>query len=406
MSFYKKENQDILLDDNDLLIANGDWVIDESTEQHIELLLNSEKGNWLQYPFFGVGISRYINSRGGLNNRVALQKSIRENAKDDGLTLKLLSFILDGNNENIYISGEYKNMNLKSIYTNSERSFDTILKLAIDSKERVKELYEQILEEKLSEPTLAQLTSTSKTAVWRLWTFITSFQIWAMEMKYRIYKEKLDDAAEYAQSHTTAWYQKKATLFQYGDALTVINGAVVYPVIDTTKQIIKAAAVSVTPNATLLIKVAKLDANNDTLVALESSEFDAFKAYVNEFQDAGVLTQVSSQNADVLKLNIIVYYNPLALPLQQFQQNTEAAINTYLKNLPFNGVFRTTSLIDAMQKVTGFIDVKINQLEASVSYLIVPYYAPIDTLYPTVAGYMKIDPNFPLSNNITYMPYV
>lgn len=54
--------QDILLDDNfDLRIENGDFVVGESTNQHAEILLLSEKGDIRQYPFLGVGIKSFIN---------------------------------------------------------------------------------------------------------------------------------------------------------------------------------------------------------------------------------------------------------------------------------------------------------------------------------------------------------
>lgn len=49
-------------DDNILLINNGDFLIGESEDQHIEAILRSEKGHWKETPFLGVGISKAINS--------------------------------------------------------------------------------------------------------------------------------------------------------------------------------------------------------------------------------------------------------------------------------------------------------------------------------------------------------
>lgn len=55
--------QDILLDkDNDLLIRNGDFVIDESLTQDITILLGLNQGELKSDPLLGPGLIRLINS--------------------------------------------------------------------------------------------------------------------------------------------------------------------------------------------------------------------------------------------------------------------------------------------------------------------------------------------------------
>lgn len=55
--------KDFLSDpDGDLLIKDGDFVIGESEEQHINDILVSHPGGWRQTPFLGVGISKFFNS--------------------------------------------------------------------------------------------------------------------------------------------------------------------------------------------------------------------------------------------------------------------------------------------------------------------------------------------------------
>ena len=52
---------DILLDETfDLLIAGGDLVTGESTEQHQELLLLTQKGDWKEDTTVGVGVKQYL----------------------------------------------------------------------------------------------------------------------------------------------------------------------------------------------------------------------------------------------------------------------------------------------------------------------------------------------------------
>jgi hypothetical protein len=48
---------DLLLDsDFDLLIADGDLSLGESTRQHQQLIMLSEPGEWREFPTVGVGI--------------------------------------------------------------------------------------------------------------------------------------------------------------------------------------------------------------------------------------------------------------------------------------------------------------------------------------------------------------
>lgn len=68
-------------DDNLLMIKNGDFVVGESEEQHIEAILWSEKGHWKETPFLGVGISKAINSSnqiGSVERDILLQLELDE----------------------------------------------------------------------------------------------------------------------------------------------------------------------------------------------------------------------------------------------------------------------------------------------------------------------------------------
>ncbi len=52
---------DLLLDENyDLLIKDGDFVIDDSSQQDIDLIIQSIKTEWKQHPEIGFGISDYL----------------------------------------------------------------------------------------------------------------------------------------------------------------------------------------------------------------------------------------------------------------------------------------------------------------------------------------------------------
>lgn len=56
-------NNDILLDNFDLKIANGDLVIGESNDQDMELIALTNLGEWKRAPLMGAGVARMANAR-------------------------------------------------------------------------------------------------------------------------------------------------------------------------------------------------------------------------------------------------------------------------------------------------------------------------------------------------------
>lgn len=78
--------KDIILDDsNDLSFSVGDFVIKDSDQQHVILIINTFLGQWKQYPFVGVGIVRYLNSSG---KQGTLKRNITVQMIADGYEVK------------------------------------------------------------------------------------------------------------------------------------------------------------------------------------------------------------------------------------------------------------------------------------------------------------------------------
>jgi|688.fasta_scaffold02285_44 hypothetical protein len=73
--------KDITLLENDLYIINGDFSVQESDSQHIELIIDSWLGSWKQFPLCGVGIENYVKSSG---QSLALKRSISVQLEADG----------------------------------------------------------------------------------------------------------------------------------------------------------------------------------------------------------------------------------------------------------------------------------------------------------------------------------
>lgn len=75
--------KDIILENNDLLIEKGDFIIAESIAQHIELIIDSYIGHWKQYPLCGVGVDLFQKSSG---QQLALKRAISLQLEADGMT--------------------------------------------------------------------------------------------------------------------------------------------------------------------------------------------------------------------------------------------------------------------------------------------------------------------------------
>lgn len=74
--------KDILLDkDNDLLFQNGDFVIGESEQQDIKMILQAVKNDYKQFAEIGVNLVEEINSSGSVRS---LTQKIKLNLRMDG----------------------------------------------------------------------------------------------------------------------------------------------------------------------------------------------------------------------------------------------------------------------------------------------------------------------------------
>lgn len=95
MSYFRPIAKDWAVDptDNDELYVDGDLVIEESDQRHIEDILDSGKGEWREFPALGVEIHRYLNSVGQVVNRVGLQQVIRVQLEYDNFRVNRINIV-------------------------------------------------------------------------------------------------------------------------------------------------------------------------------------------------------------------------------------------------------------------------------------------------------------------------
>jgi hypothetical protein len=94
--------KDLILDTTfDLSFENGDFVIDESTEQHQELLLITNKGDWREDATIAVGVKRWLKDE---DDGGDLTGEIKKEFEKDGMRVQ--SIRLD--DEGFKINAPYK----------------------------------------------------------------------------------------------------------------------------------------------------------------------------------------------------------------------------------------------------------------------------------------------------------
>ena len=250
---------------------------------------------------------------------------------------------------------------------------------------------------------LSDLTTPSKVAAWRLIFFVTAVGIWSVELLFDKHVLWIEQRAKELAYGNIQWYVPVALEFQYGDSLVWNGKKYLYDPLLPSHRIITLAAASEV-GGYVILKVAKAIAG--VTQKLTTPELDAFTTYVKKVKPAGPKVLIVSRDPDLLKIHYHVMYDPLILTAAGELIATPGvfpvrnAINEYCVGLPFNGVFTVTELTDRIQLATGVIDPVFDSAE--VQYGIEPYTTFVDSYTPN-AGYLKIDPAYPLSATITYI---
>lgn len=256
----------------------------------------------------------------------------------------------------------------------------------------ITEIQTEIIGAVQADGTLAGASSTSSTAIWRLWTRIVAGAIWTIEVIFDRYQLDLLARVEALKPHSLRWYQQKALDFQYGsdlpeDSDTYDNSILTEE--EVTEQKIVAQAAATEENEYVKIKVAKADGENLTI--LDNDEYDALEAYLFEVKDAGVRLELINQQGDQLSITADIYYDPLVLNNSGQRldgtDNTpvQAAIRSFLRNLPFNGLLIKAKLTDTLQGIQGVWVPEIRSCQAGRFDAV--NLGEIDIQYLPFAGY-------------------
>jgi hypothetical protein len=234
--------------------------------------------------------------------------------------------------------------------------------------------------------------------------YIISIWIFSIETNIDDLQTQVEAEVERSRRWSIPMMVEDALNFQLGENLVWLNGDYRYLNDLPATRIVKLASATEVGNS-VTMKIANQDGNNLPF-PLSNSELAAFQIYMNLLKAPGVDLQIVSRAADLLKLNLRVYVNPLVIDtngsslINPSIRPVDDAIVAYCRNgIDFAGKFSVTELLDALQLVNGVVSPIFDSAEAK--YGILPY-SPFVDYYTPFAGYLEIDPAFPLTTSIQY----
>ena len=194
--------------------------------------------------------------------------------------------------------------------------------------------------------------------------YVVASCIWLLEKLFDRHREEVDARIEALRPHTLRWYASKAKEYMRGKDLIREDGVVVA---DYYTQV--------------YIKVATRGINGRPR-QLEAEDLAGLKGYLAQIKDAGVAVKVLNEPADNMRVELMVLYDPAifmvqnegetdddgytALSLMQDNKNViEEAVSRVISELPFNGEYRNSDLLAAVQAIEGIKVADIIKVEAA-----------------------------------------
>lgn len=236
--------------------------------------------------------------------------------------------------------------------------------------------------------------------------YVFAVAVWALEKLFDLHRADVDARIEQLEPHTLRWYVSKAKAYMQGQKL--VTDCDYYDTEGMTEQDIAAAkvvkyAVATESNTVVYIKVAReVDGNP---AALTAGQLEGLTSYMNEIKDAGVSVQFRNEPADQMRIDLLIYYDPTLLIIdangngsQNGKDPVRETTKQVIENLPFNGMFRKSDLMAALQalpcvEVADIKSVKVKPRNGAEWQTVEGYDRPF-------SGYYSID-----ALTVDYQPY-
>ena len=257
----------------------------------------------------------------------------------------------------------------------------------------IEQIQSEIIADIQATPELAEASSTSRRAIWRLFTFVQASAILLLEQLIDVFIAQNDVKISKAIPATASWINAKVLEFQYSatnpQIVQLVNFAPAYPVTDASLRLITRCAVVTTIANKVIIKVAK----SEPPTALTSTELSSLQSYINNIGVVGVNYSCQSLTSDKLMIDAEIYYDGQYSTV--ISSTVINAINVFLANFSFNGVLKVSDIELVIRNVVGVNDVLLKNIRMRSNAtafndgtFLVQNNTVISRLFPTVSGYI------------------
>ncbi len=213
---------------------------------------------------------------------------------------------------------------------------------------------------------LTDVTSTSRVSFFRLWVFVVATVIWARQQLWETLKQDIEDRTSVTRPFTKGWFIQQTLNYQHGQTLPESgiydNAGLTIKEVEEKKIVARSAVEEkiISGIGTLRIKAARLV--DDELERLTGSQLSGLQAYWDKMTAAGISVVCSSDDADLLKVKVDIYFKPDLLSATGKRLDGAddtpviTALNSYLKakNVnDFDGEISLNDLENVMEAVEG-----------------------------------------------------
>lgn len=246
--------------------------------------------------------------------------------------------------------------------------------------------------------------------------YIVASCIWVLECLFDRHTEEVETRIEALRPHTLRWYVSKTLEYMHNGKFVLTDGVVAADYYDVSglteteierKRIVK-YAVATESNTQVFIKVAKSSANGRPM-QLTPNELSGLEYYLSQIKDAGVAIKVLNEPADKMNVELVVLYDPSVLTAEYLTSDDAdeeirelkitsidndaevitAAVQEVIARLLFNGEYRNSDLMAAVQAVKGVevADIAVVEVCANGS----ENYTPVVGYRRPYSGYYELN---------------
>lgn len=244
----------------------------------------------------------------------------------------------------------------------------------------------------------------SRVSIESILFYVFAVALWSLEKLFDLHVSEVDSRIEQLEPHTLRWYVNKTKAFLYGHKLVADSDY--YDTSNLSEaeieedRVVKYAVASES-NTVVYIKVA--GEKNGKPWPLTDSQIAALNSYINTIKDAGVSVQLRNEQADLMRISLVVYYDPTLLSadgvsLADGSTPVDDTVKSVITNLPFNGIYRNTDLLAALQALSGVEVVDISKVEAKPRNA--DSFTEVVGFNRPYSGYFEIE-----SLDVTYIQY-